>query len=472
MCLARLRLAVFIAIVVSYTVAAASPSTLKGVASTSLSSRWLALASKVLPAATAVALLFVPLSLDAVLDASAPVLRPLHHQGVTRGEEYVGRSVFFTREGVGQRGFVATSDGYSVRIVIPSSLAVDGAGGYDEVTLALDRVEALVDWDYRVIGNFVAFAPEGNQHGLELEKIAVPLGVTVLDDGRLVFDGEEQREVVFGVVAAATEDGRYVIRPYYHTPLAFDPHDGGTEPLAHRNASPLLTKHLHHLNTDLYLVPKENIFSGLGQVVLEETEINAPFFLAIADYDRQRNANAAAQRDGLPLPYEEGASLPPPAVSVYHTGAYTAADFVGKVIYYYGTDDSKYLAYAEGQHEGEVAVFLPGGRDKKLIAVEQIRAASIEDGSGMFGNGISFVTGSAYPLNHSVRWQGRRFPGARGVVWGGQVADSAIVTVLDNGLMVVKVQIDSGNSLYANYHLYLIHNKSMGVLHYGNHRHH
>ncbi len=457
MWLARLLLAVFITIIASYTVADASPSALKGVV------------RKVLPVVTSAALLFMPLSLDAVPNSSVPALRPRTDPQATRSEEYAGRSVFFTRDGVGQRGFVAAGDGHSMHIMLPTGLATQEVGGYEEVTIAIERIEALVDWDYSIIGNFVTFTPDGNGHGLELTRAAVPMEVTALDDGRLVFAGEEQREVAFGVVAATTEDGRYVIRPYHHTPLASDPHDGSTEPLAHRNASPLLMKHFHHMNTGLHLVPKENIFSGLGQVVLEETEINAPFFSVLAGYDRKRKANATAQRDGSPLPHEE---VPPPAVSAYHTEEYTAADFVGRVIYYYGTDGSKYLAYAVGQQGGKVAVFLPGGKDKKFIAVEQIGAASLEDVSGMLGNGVSFVTGSAYPLNHSVRWKDRRLPGARGVTWGGQVVDSAVVSILDNGLMVVKVQIDSGNALYANYHLYLIHNKSRGVLHYGNHRHH
>ena len=143
-----------------------------------------------------------------------------------------------------------------------------------------------------------------------------------------------------------------------------------------------------------------------------------------------------------------------------------------KSSYYYDHRRQQVFALRRGTTRRKVEVFLPGGKDKKFIAVEQIRATSLEDVTGMLGNGVSFVTGSAYPLNHSVHWKDRRLPGARGMVWGGHAVDSAIVSVLDNGLMVVKVHIDSGNALYANYHLYLIHNKSRGVLHYGNHRHH
>ena len=472
MYLARSCFAILFLITVSSTTAA-SMHPLQRIAGTKLSSLWQGVEKGktfTLTALAAAMLQFAPLPLDALPQAVVPEVQT--QPRLAQGEEYVGKVVFFTAEGVGQLGLVTASDGDRVQLLVPAGPDMHGSMQDEHVILPADHIEALADWDYRVVGNLVTFIPDGKAAGLELAEILVTQGVKALDDGRLVFEREELKEVAFGLVAATTQDNHYVIRPFHHNMFVPDPHDGNTERFAHRHqvATKLATKHLDHLNTDLYLVPQENIFSGLARVVLEETELNTPFFSPLAEHDRKRDANAAAQREGLPLPYAEGVDMSSPAVSAYHTGELTAADFVGKVIYYYEADDSKYVAYAVEQQDDKVAVFLPGGKNKKLIAVEQIRASSLEV-EGMLGNGISFVTGGAYPLNHSVYWQGRRLPGARGVLWGGQALDGAVVTVLDNGLMVVKTQIDSDNPLYANYHVYLIHSKNRGLLHYGNHRH-
>ena len=156
MYLSRLHLAVFTAIIVSHTVADAQPRALREVT------------SKVLPIVTSAALLFMPLSLDAVPNTSAPTLRPYPAQQKTWSEEYVGRSVFFTRDGVGQRGIVTANDGYSAHILLPTGLATQEGGGYEEVTVALERIEGLVDWEQRN-RYFVTFTTRWATNCLELE---------------------------------------------------------------------------------------------------------------------------------------------------------------------------------------------------------------------------------------------------------------------------------------------------------------
>ena len=294
--------------------------------------------------------------------------------------------------------------------------------------------------------------------------------LAVSHDGRLVYGDKQEKNVALGVITATTAAGDFIVKPYHFMSFAPDAHDGKTERYAHRNqeAQPPLTKHVQHHNTDLHLVPRENIYAGLQQVVLEETEISDPFFSTLARFDRQRDANAAAQQAGLPLPHS---TVPAPVISAYQTKEYQVEDFLGKFIYYYDAQGSKYLAYAVGQQDGKVEVLLPDGQGKKLVAINQIRASSIVDIEGLLGTGISFITGSAYPLNHSVHWQDLRLPGARGSLWGAQLIHGAIVSLLDNGLLVVKTQLDNGNGLYLNYHLYLIHRKNPGILHFGNHHH-
>ena len=481
MCSARLCLAFFIVITLGYTTATAKQHILKR--SGACHSIWKSTVAKALPAVTSALLLFSPLPLEAFSNNS-PAATPLLSTEQTIQEDMHARVVFFTQDSVGKRGIVVESDNYEARIVI--SEGDDSYQHYGQVTRPRAHV-ALLDWDYSVIGNFVMFTPDGDAQelasgqkpvprarpfDLPLRSFALPTGVDILDDSRLVYDGMKERKVALGVISATTEDGDYIIKPYHFTSFALDPHDGQGERFAHREAMalPLFVKHTQHKNTDLYLVPQENIFTGLQKVVLEETEINHPFFSALAKYDRQREANAAAQRDNLPLPHE---NVPEPVVSPYQTGAYRAADFLGKFIYHYDTS-GKYLAYVVGQQGDKVVeVLRPGGKnDRKPVLVEQIRASSSADVEGWLGSGVSFVTGSAYPLNHTVHWQGRRMPGARGGVWGAEVVHGSIVSVLDNGLLVVKTQLDTGNGLYLNYHLYLIHSKSKGLLHYGNHHHH
>ncbi len=466
MCAIRLCLVcVFLSalVTVTHSATAASPSVAKG--GMKLSALWRGAAKKALPAAAAAWLAFTPPPAPALPSSPVPKLPSVQHALPTEHPQlpggYLGHRVFFTQEGIGTRGIVIASDGRTATVAVPSP-----TGGNEHITVSVADIEAVLSQDYAVVGNLVTFVPSDRVHDLELAALTFPTGVSVFPDGRLVFDGEQEKEVAFGLITATTEDGSYIVRPYLHNMFAPDPHKGDIEPFAHRNHSHEV-KHFHRLNKGLYLVTRENIFTGLGRVVLEETEINTPFFSPLAGYDRQREANAAAQRGGLPLPHE---NVPAPVISPYLTEKHTAADFVDRIIYYYEADGSKYVAYAVGQRKGKVAVLLPGGKQKKLVAVEQIRAASRE--SEVVGNGVSFITGSAYPLIHSVHWQGERLPGSRGVVWGGRVVDGTVVASLDNDLVIVKVEINSGNGLYINYQLYLIHNRSEGLLHYGNHHHH
>ena len=383
----RLRLTVItVLIAFNYTVAEAKPNVFNRIAK-----------KVVLPAATMATLLFAPVQpINALPSQNEMRLQPSDQ--VVQRQERVGTGVFFTQNGVGQRGFISESKINNVLVIVPTG----PTGGnpqdqrdYREVVLPVDRIEALLDWDYSVIGNFVMFTPDDDATGLLRQKVLLPIGAGLADDGRMGYDGEVEREVAIGVISATTTEGDYVIKPYHHINFPPDQHDSETEHYGHRQAdtSSMPVKHVRHNNTDLYLVERKDIHLGLAQVVLEETEINDPFFYLIAEYDRQRDANAVAQRDGLPLPH---ADVPVPTVSDYHTGKYQAEDFLGKFILYY-EKGRMYVAYAMGLQEGKVGVFRPGSKEKKFIATEQIRASSLNDIEGMLGSGISFVAASSYP---------------------------------------------------------------------------
>lgn len=411
----------------------------------------------------------------------APLMSPrsaesadLHAKYPSILEKYLGREVLFTAEGVGQRGTVSAIDGYELQIISAAGPAESGEEMWEEQTITFNQIEAALSWDYPVIGNFIVFTPDGNRRGLEMKMVIAPARVGLSNDGKLEVEGETTREITLGVVSATTDDGRYVIKPYHSASFAPDPHryDGtaALDPRAHRSASssPLIVKHSNNLSRDLYIVRQENILFGIERLLIEETEISGNFFAKIAQDDRQRDANAAALQAGQPMPYED---VTLPAVTIYHTEELHAASFRGELIYYYENDGSKYLAYAIGHRDAQVEVLLPGGRNTKLVATEQIRAASIStvDNTAALGNSISFSGSDAFPLRHSVQWQGHRLPGARGALWQKQTLHGAIAVVLDNGLLVAKVLIHPLDGIYTSYNLYLVHKDS--VKHFGNHHH-
>ncbi len=468
-----LRLAVFIALVVTHT--EASSLALKQPAGAKLNSLLQRMVGKALPVTVSAALLFAPLPLDA-LPSSLPELRPHDDQRTIQGQEYVGRAVFFELEGRGQRGVVTAVDGFQAHIVSTTGPAGNNQEEFERMVIPLEQIEATLDFDYNLSGNFVVFVPGADTQGLATKVVGFPRRISVSEDGRLEIDteGVKSVEITLGTIAATADEGRYLIKPYHFAPFPPDPHNynntATTAPHAHRDASssPLKVKHFHQLNTGLHLVSRENILSGLEQVMLEETEINAPFFAKLAHDDHKREANFAAQQAGQPLPHREGSLLP--AISAYQAEEFVASDFVGSIIYYYDGDGNKYLAHASAARDGRVEVRLPGGRETRLIDVAQIRATSVLDGNGALGNGISFFGAEAFPLYHSVRWQGQRLPGARGDFWVAEVRNGAIVASLDNGLLVVKVVDSSVNGVYVNYNLYVVHSKD-NIFHFGNHHH-
>lgn len=445
MFLSCLRFAVFIAIMVSYTVAAASPNPLKGTTNTKASSLWQGMVKKALPIATLATLLFAPLPLDALpTSKSVPQLQTPKRD--VRGEDYVGRAIFFEHEGVGKRGIVMASDGYKAQVTFTTGPAANGQELFETVMLSVEQIEAALNWDYDVSGNFVAFVPEVT-HGLDTQWVSVPSRIGISARGQLEIDLDyvEGKEVALGTIIAVADDGRYLIKPYHFSPFAYDPHDWeGTKAddhREHREGSPSLlqVKHFHNLNTGLHLVSEENVVSGLERIMLEETEISEPFFSYLTNDDRV-----------LDTEYAE--------------------DFVGELIYYRDAEGRRYLAHAIGQQDNKLVVRLPGGNSTKLIEVEQIMAMSMLDGNGKLGNSISFLGFNAFPLYHSVRWRGHRLPGARGGIWEEKVMNGSLVALLNNGLMVAKVVETSINGLYANYVLYLVYHGD-GVIHFGNHHH-
>ena len=458
----RLRLAVFIALILNYTVAEAKPNVIKRIA------------QKAVPMATSLTLLFTPPSLDA-LPNSSPV-KPQPPERVVQEKDYVGRAVFFELDGVGRRGIVVASDSLQAQITYTTGPGVDGQEVFKHVVIPIEEIEATLNWDYDVSGNFVVFVPETTP-GLETQMVDVPSRIGVSASGELEIDVEkmEEKEIALGTITAVTDDGRYLIKPHHFKPFVADPHDwNGTKAenyRRHRVLSPslLAVKHFHGLNAGLHLVPKEDVVSGLERLMIEETEINEPFFAFLASDDRMRDANATALQAGQPLPYAEGEAVLP-ATTVYHTEKFTAADFVDDIIYYYDAEGRKYLAHVIGQRDNKVVVRSLGGRSTKLIAVEQIRASSGMDGNGKLGHGISFFGFDAFPLYHSVHWRGHRLPGARGSVWEEKVLNGSLVAALDNGLLVVKVVENSINGIYAIYNLYVVHHRD-GVIHFGNHHH-
>ena len=473
MCLVHLRLAVLTVVLAISPIASASKNPLQRVASSkAANSLWQGAARTTAPFVLAASILLSPPSLDALPAPSAPNQQiPLDARQEGGDKEYVGKAVFFEVDGVGQQGVVEQVNHFEAHIHQIIGVGEDGVMT-DIVVIPVEQIEAKLSWPYEVIGNFVAFVPESNTHGLDTETVDVPQQIGVSEYGRLNIDHEnaKQANITLGTVAAVTDDGRYVIKPYHLTPFAPDPHlSNASAPIAHRDPSPssLEVKHFHHLNTGLHLVSKENIISGLEQVLLEETEISEPFFAFLARDDRKREANFAAQEEGLPLPYQD---VTPPLVSEYQTTSHTATDFVDKIIYYYD-NGKKYLAHAVDQHEDKVVVLLSGGKNTKHIAVEQIRAASYSDGNIFWtGNSISFFGANAFPLSHTVHWNGLYLPGARSGIWEEQVVSGAIVTALDNELIVVKVLENSVNGIFVNYQLYLLLPGEL-LLHYGNHHH-
>ena len=458
----RLCLAVFIAIILNYSVAEAKTNGIKRIA------------QKAIPVATSIALLFTSPSLDALPDTSATKPQPLER--VVQEKDYVGRAVFFELDGVGRRGIVVASNGYQAHVTYTKGPGSDGQEVFENVVISTEQIEATLNWDYDVSGNFVVFVPETTQ-GLETQVVGIPNKIGMSANGELEIDVEhvEEKEIAFGTITAVTDDGRYLIKPYHFGSFVADPHDwDGTKAENYRrhrvlSPSPLAIKHFHGLNAGLHLVPKEDVVSGLERLMIEETEINEPFFAFLASNDRMRDANAAAVQAGQPLPYGEGEAVLP-ATTVYHTEKFTADDFVDDIIYYYDAEGRKYLAHAIGQRNNKVVVRSLGGRSTKLIAVEQIRASSGMDGNGKLGHGISFFGFDAFPLYHSVHWRGHHLPGARGGVWEEKVLNGSLVATLDNGLLLVKVVKTSVSGIYASYSLYVVHHRD-GVIHFGNHHH-
>ena len=237
---------------------------------------------------------------------------------------------------------------------------------FEEIQLPVDQIEAFLHWDYSVVGNFVVFTPVGSRQGLEMEKVAVPQ-VRVLADGNLENRGWRGAGHRPRWITAVTQDARYLIKPYHYTPFAADPHhhDSSTnlvDHIAHADPShsPLAVKHVFDPNTGIYLVPQDNIFSGLQHIMIEETEINAPFFSSLANEEH--------------------------VTQVWNT---EAADLVGELIYY-DVEGSKYLAQVIAQHGKQVEVRLPGSNNTRHIHVEQIRAVSVDDSDDL-GGGVSFL---------------------------------------------------------------------------------
>ena len=281
-----------------------------------------------------------------------------------------------------------------VEIIQVTGKTMNGEMLFEEIQLPVDQIEAFLHWDYSVVGNFVVFTPVGSRRGLEMEKVVVPQ-VRVLADGNLEIEGGEEQDIALGVITAVTQDARYLIKPYHYAPFAADHHHHDStnlvDHIAHADPShsPLAVKHVFDPNTGIHLVPQDNIFSGLQHIMIEETEINAPFFSSLANEEH--------------------------VTQEWNT---EAADLVGELIYY-DVEGSKYLAQVIAQHGKQVEVRLPGSNNTRHIHVEQIRAVSVDDSADL-GGGVSFLAYKAFPLYHSVQWLGRRLPGGRGGSMGGE----------------------------------------------------
>ena len=77
-----------------------------------------------------------------------------------------GKGVFFTHNGVGKRGAVIENSGYDLTIAVFTS-----GKDYKSINTTEDNIEAVLDWDYSIIGNPVLYVPEGRCLWLATAKV-------------------------------------------------------------------------------------------------------------------------------------------------------------------------------------------------------------------------------------------------------------------------------------------------------------
>lgn len=416
----------------------------------------------------------------------------------------VGKHVYFRLEGLGYVGEIVSVQANKLEVSI-----ADGGHKGTPSAVYIDQVEAVLDWNYEVIGSPVRFFVDGAEAGLPTEKIVtrrvtelskagekkatfvdmyiddtevnVPAKkikpvTEVTEEGVEKLTYKIERHFAHGIVSATTEDGRYVIKPYYVEALASEPHNANSYP--HVVFSPLRAKHYRDQNEGLYLVSQQYFLrrNAPDRLRLEDTTLFTDFFFSI-NAEKMRSANAAALQAGLPLPYDDKV-LGLPLVTDYHLQKFSAADFVGRIIFYHDTERGfAHLAHAIGQRDGAVEV-RAANHSKKLVAVDHIRGASVPDHE-LLGRFVSFVTSDAYPLNY-VQRVGVHYdfsveeyiPGERPAIWTpNDIRHAPVAVVLDNNLLVVKVlaSTDEWGWFPSVYHLYLVGEYS--IIHTGNHHH-